>query len=434
MASSHDRSAGDKRLDPTGADSPARGVRATPGDVGTDPSGGALLGRSGLADQRVGSAGVSAGEYPEGRSLGGWLDACDSFLERHVCFDAATPEFAHARRDACVLWIAHTYCADAFEVSPRLAITSPVKGSGKSTLLSCIAILVFDALVWVQPSDAVVYRARRSAMVTLLLDEIDTIFGAGGRARGALRSVLNEGYRRGATVPRVGKDGEVEHFPVFGPVAFAGIGSALHPTLQSRSLPIEIWKPSRDRLLVPLDVPSNRRDAEAEAQEIHAGLRDSVFAQSAEIAGRVIDPPEELDDRSAELWRPLLAIAQHATGTWPSRARRAALALSTALDEDPALFVLRAIRRLFADTGLDRLSTTAILGALEEVDDAPWHNTGRPLDARHLARLLRPFHITRRTLRFPNGTQAKGYQRCDFEQAWSRYLTPEPVPAVPTVP
>ena len=38
--------------------------------------------------------------------------------------------------------------------------------------------------------------------------------------------------------------------------------------------------------------------------------------------------PAGLDDRAADCWRPLLAIAELVGGDWPERARAAALALS----------------------------------------------------------------------------------------------------------
>jgi len=42
--------------------------------------------------------------------------------------------------------------------------------------------------------------------------------------------------------------------------------------------------------------------------------------------------PEELHDRAADSWEPLLAIADRAGGSWPMRARLAAVALSSEED------------------------------------------------------------------------------------------------------
>ena len=47
---------------------------------------------------------------------------------------------------------------------------------------------------------------------------------------------------------------------------------------------------------------------------------------------------------------------------------------------------------------------------------------GKPLDARSLARLLKPFDIRPHGLRLEDGITPKGYYIRDFADAWSRYL------------
>jgi hypothetical protein len=42
--------------------------------------------------------------------------------------------------------------------------------------------------------------------------------------------------------------------------------------------------------------------------------------------------PPDLNDRAADNWRPLLAIADLAGGEWPEQARRAALGVSGTLE------------------------------------------------------------------------------------------------------
>src|SRR4051794_24691625 len=109
------------------------------------------------------SAGGSGGPAP---GLGG-ARGC---LGRRVWFDGPSSELADARLDACVLWVAHTYCFGEFEVSPRLLISGPLKGSGKSTLLEQLSLLVSVGVSWVDPTDAVTFRVRVESSVTLLLD------------------------------------------------------------------------------------------------------------------------------------------------------------------------------------------------------------------------------------------------------------------------
>jgi hypothetical protein len=60
--------------------------------------------------------------------------------------------------------------------------------------------------------------------------------------------------------------------------------------------------------------------------------------------------------------------------------------------------------------------------ALAEIEESPWGDLrGRALDARGLADRLRPKDIRPRTIRIGED-RAKGYDRADFADAWSRYL------------
>jgi hypothetical protein len=82
---------------------------------------------------------------------------------------------------------------------------------------------------------------------TLLLDDIDTRFGKDPTSYAGTRGVLDEGHRPGGSVPRmVGEDKNLtmKFFDVFGPKAFAGVGS-LPETIASRSIPIRLERKSR---------------------------------------------------------------------------------------------------------------------------------------------------------------------------------------------
>ena len=64
-----------------------------------------------------------------------------------------------------------------------------------------------------------------------------------------------------------------------------------------------------------------------------------------------------------------------------------------------------------------------LLNGLYDMEEAPWAElSGRPLDARGIARILRPYEIKPTTVRM-GSTTAKGYYRDDLWDAWQRYLT-----------
>jgi hypothetical protein len=140
--------------------------------------------------------------------------------------------------------------------------------------------------------------------------------------------------------------------------------------------------------------------------------------------------PEELDDRQADNWRPLLAIADEAGGAWPDLARTAARSLSrTVVEADNAapIQLLTDLRDLFASRPGDKWATTTILRHLSRLQDQPWadYAQGHPITPRQLAKLLAGFRIKARQIRQGADTR-KGYLRSDFTDAFSRYLPPEP--------
>jgi hypothetical protein len=62
------------------------------------------------------------------------------------------------------------------------------------------------------------------------------------------------------------------------------------------------------------------------------------------------------------------------------------------------------------------------------MDEAPWGDLhGKPLDARGLARWLRPYDVRPRDVRI-DGVVVKGYRAEDLADPWARYLASTPTP------
>jgi Protein of unknown function (DUF3631) len=136
-----------------------------------------------------------------------------------------------------------------------------------------------------------------------------------------------------------------------------------------------------------------------------------------------------LEDRAADTWEPLIAVADLAAGGWPDRARHAAIAMTRAEsqqeeDSTASVRLLADLRDLFDQADTDALYTTTILERLHKIDDAPWADWyGHPLTTRDLARLLRPYEAVSKSVREGGtGEPRKGYHRGDLHEPWSRYL------------
>src|SRR5205823_2566942 len=84
--------------------------------------------------------------------------------------------------------------------------------------------------------------------------------------------------------------------------------------------------------------------------------------------------PTKLNDRQSDGWEPLLAIAEHAGGIWPDRARLAAGMLSTGQpdgDESITVRLLADVKAVFdARKDVDELPSEALVTALHAIEES----------------------------------------------------------------
>jgi Protein of unknown function (DUF3631) len=324
---------------------------------------------------------------------------------------------------AVALWVVHTHAAEAAEFTPYLAVTSPEKRSGKTLLLDLLGRLVHAPLSVANTSAAALYRSIEKIAPTLLFDEVDAIFTRnGGDREQELRGILNAGFRRGpmGTVLRtVGPQHTPMRFPVYCPKALAGIGD-LPDTITDRSIVIRM---KRKR---PADHVERMRsrDVAEPAAAMRFRVSDWVAAEIDALSTARPELPDALDDRAADIWEPLLAIADLAGGAWPATARAAAIALSSGRDDDASYGVrlLADVRQVFLDAGTDRMASAAMCAGLNAMEEAPWGGwgEGKGIDPRTLARRLRPYEVRPDSVRILDGT-VKGYLRAWFADAWASY-------------
>lgn len=352
------------------------------------------------------------------------LDDIRDYLGRFVSYPGEEEQTAHA------LWVAHTHLATLFENTPRIAFLSPEPGSGKSRALEAAQLLVARAVLSANATPAYIFRKideDAEKPPTLLLDEVDTIFASRGKdaSNEELRGLLNAGYRKGATVGRVvshGREFTSQEFPSFCPVALAGLGD-LPDTLMTRSIVVRMRKRKAGEEVEPY----RPRLVADEA----AGLRKRLAAWAASVesvfaGGEYPEMPAGVDDRDADLWEPLIWIAEVAGGRWPAMARAAAVALVGKAQDRPASLGVRFlsdVRRVLGDS--KAISAMNLLGGLLALEDAPWSTLNRePIDSRFVGKMLDRYGITAsHTIRLDRHEKPlKGFYRRDFADAFERYL------------
>ncbi|NNN20955.1 MAG: DUF3631 domain-containing protein, partial [Acidimicrobiales bacterium] len=253
------------------------------------------------------------------------LDEICAFVEKYVSL--SKPCYL----TAVVLWILHTYQVKLFESTPRLAVLSPEKQSGKTRLFEVLELTVSNPCPFIGISAAGLYRLI-SSQPTILFDEVDTVFGVDSHSNEDLRGILNAGHRRTGSVVRATNNGNpsgVQSFPVYAAVALAGIGD-LPDTIMDRSIVI----PMRPQIGTKPAKPFRRREAEAQAIMLQRRLEAWAHRNTEKIASWIPEMPEGIVDRPADVWEPLLIVADVLEGQWPERARKAALEIVSSQKEE----------------------------------------------------------------------------------------------------
>ena len=324
------------------------------------------------------------------------LDVIDAFAARFL----ALPN-EHARHTH-VLWCAHCWLMDCWEHTPRLLFISPEAGCGKTRALTVTGQLVPRPDHVADLTPAALYHSIDEALElkggrpTVLFDEFDTVFGSAetGRIRNEeMRRLINAGHDRNEKLARkMGK--QVKLFGLYTPMALAGKMSIddVPATIRTRSItiPMQRRRPEdKDKI-----ERWNRRIHEAEAEPIRWLLQcwaELVHSYALDYVG-LNRPvlPKGIEDRDADVWEPLLAVAELAGGHWPERARVAAVAAVAAdgvkTTPSPGIELLADIKAVFDQLPGEAIFTTDLLAELATHGPA-LAQVGRQEAGPHAARL-----------------------------------------------
>jgi len=326
--------------------------------------------------------------------------------------------------NAIALWVVMAHAIDCFAILPILAVESPEKRCGKTTLLSLVQHLVPKALTAANMTPAAVFRAVDAFKPTLVIDEADTFLTAD---KPELVGILNSGHTRASAfvVRIVGDNHDVKQFSTWSAKVIALIGE-LPTTLQDRAIVCRMRRRQRGETV------ERRRGDRVEPLRVLCRKAARWVADHSE-AVRACDPdvPAKLDDRAADNWRPLLAIADVVGGEWPAEARTAALTLSGARADDEETGGVRLLadcRDVLSQT--DWLTPTVLVQKLTDLPEAPWSEWrhGKPITPKGVAKLLKPFGIKSEQRR-ESGDKARRYYADSFADAWARYLIEENAPS-----
>ena len=318
---------------------------------------------------------------------------------------------------ATVLWTTMAWAQEGATHSPILAAISVEPDSGKSTLLGVLRFLVPKPFVSVEPTGPSVYRTVDREHPTLIVDEADDLF----YRKSDLRAIVNAGWSRGTKIPRQGR-----WYDPFCPKILGILGKTKLPrTIASRSIILRMWPKT----------PKEKAEDFAYADDpAFSTIRRKLARWAADNVSVIkeLKPPQlpGFNNRLSANWKLPLQIAQHAGGDWPVTAGRASIYLSrTPYEPSMGVQLLAALRAMFAKNRTQITSEQVVQELLAD-PDLQWHEyRGRgPITKNQVAALLKDFEI-RPVVVHPTkraDVSRHGYRAAQFEDAFARFLPPEP--------
>ena len=350
--------------------------------------------------------------YPDAVSPAVLFDEMAEIILRYVVLEKE-------QADAAVLWVAHTYLFECFDVSPLAIIDAPEKECAKTLYQGVLGRMSHCPLPASNASASALFRSVAMWKPTILFDEADTFF----KEKPELHGMVNAGYKRGGFVLRseaAGNSFEPKMFSVYCPKSIAGIALVKHlpDSTMSRGIVFNMRRKLRHETVERL-------------RHADPSMFPTIASKLVRFAGDYAEQvctfrpvlPDELSDRAQDNWEPLLAIAACAGPAWVARATVAALKLSGETAASTGNELLADIQKVLAGLKTARIRSVDLIDALCADAEAAWatYNNGRPLTPRQLSQQLSVYGISPKTVRHGRETP-KGYEAAQFEDAFARYL------------
>ena len=309
------------------------------------------------------------------------------------------------------LWSMFAWVHDIATHSPILTFRASLRNTGKTASCGVLMCLTPRAYAGGELTGPSLFRFVDRVHPTLIIDDADKLF----KRKPDLAHVVNLSWTRNFKIPRT-----VNHVPVwfdpFCPKVIAGKKLVLEDTTESRTISIRLKR----------KLPSEEVEYFSyEDDEVFYTLRRKLARFAADNRKALKKarpvPPAGFDNRLADNWRILFAIADMAGGAYSKMARAAAIKLSAQSELEESVRLLSALREMF--TVHAEMLSKEIEQCLSADPTGEWCDfRGRgPITQRQIAFLLKDFDIYPVQLR---RSRLHGYKREQFDDAFKRYLPP----------
>ena len=344
---------------------------------------------------------------------------------------------------ACALWTMATWFVDFLNFAPYILITAPEKRCGKSQLWGLMARLSRRPLKAGSMSAPVLFRAMEKFHPTFFIDEADSFLDRDEDLKGMIKC----GIERGETPAwRCEKDPvtqkqDIVPYDTFGFKALSGISAQnIDGPITDRSIVIELKRKLKNE-----KVPKVREERPEKWKELNAKCARLALDYGEKLRNHHPAMPSALNDRDADKWEPLIALADlidgddgllgpfGKLGQYGNFCRAVAVRLCSSVDADEprAVELLRNIREVLDDTKetagarLEYILSYLLVQRLVNNEEWCWrdYRRGEGISPRMLATMLKQFNVHPKKNLGPE--RKSGYMKADFEDPFRRYLSDE---------
>jgi len=251
----------------------------------------------------------AGGAKVEGPNL---LARCEKFLRSYV----------HMRDERLytllAVWSIGTYVYPLFSHYGYLFLHSIFKRSGKTRVEEILSPLCFEATVPLNAPTVATIRETAAEGHTVILDTLERWRGKSPEAHCAAMELLDAGFRNGGTVAKMVSAGDgkwkKESFPVYAPYVLAAIDKeSLTDTALDRSFAIEMHRKSITIKKKKYNFDRCEQECESLRDELYRWALENAAVLAATYEGSELDAAVdalELNDRAADIWKPLLAVTR----------------------------------------------------------------------------------------------------------------------------
>lgn len=223
------------------------------------------------------------------------------FKAIHSLFSAYVDFRSDVESKILTLWVIGAYFYTMFPAYPYLTLNGP-KNSGKSTVLRLLQPLAFNMITTSDPTGPAMFRLIHQTGCTVGIDEAERYHNPKDPAMMQIKQLLNSGYKHGMPAIRLmGENMKPQTFDVYSPKVMAAI-MGLEDVLASRCISIPMRRTDKK---MPSFIPN------FDGADLRHQLYILALTYFQPIYKNYFERPElhKLQNRSSELWSPLVALA-----------------------------------------------------------------------------------------------------------------------------